>query len=385
MIEAMRIVADENIPSVGEAFGELGSVETVAGRALTAERVRAADLLLVRSVTPVGRGLLEGSAVRFVASATAGIDHVDTDYLRERGIGFAHAPASNADAVAEYVAAVLLELAHRRRQKLSGMTLGVVGVGAVGGRVVRIGRALGMMVLQNDPPRAAATDTANFRPLDEVLAQSEAVTLHVPLATDGPHATLGMVNSDWLARLNPGAWFINTSRGEIADEAALLEFADNDPLAAIALDVWRDEPAVSADLLERVEIATPHIAGYSAAARLAGTRAVHEAVCRWLDRPPTWPPPVRGSVAIQIFAPSRRNLQSEVRSAVRHSCDVAAMSDAMKAQCAAGRPDRAAAFDRLRREFLRPNEFRDLRLSGAGDPALAEVLAQLGFGVIRSD
>src|SRR3990167_5936970 len=106
----MRIIADENIPYVRGAFAELGDVVTILGRSITADTVKDAELLLVRSITKVNRALLDGSRVRFVATATIGEDHIDKAYLAERGIAFASAPGSNANSVGEYVAAALLEL-----------------------------------------------------------------------------------------------------------------------------------------------------------------------------------------------------------------------------------------------------------------------------------
>ena len=185
----LRILADENIPRAEAAFGTLGAVRMRPGRAIGPADVRETDVLLVRSVTPVNADLLDGSAVRFVGSATIGTDHIDRDYLREQGIAFAHAPASNADSVADYVIAALIRLAIRQRTALRGKTIGIVGCGNIGSRLAERLSALGLRVLQNDPPRAEEADAAgeahDFVSLDTVLAEAGIITLHVPLTEEG--------------------------------------------------------------------------------------------------------------------------------------------------------------------------------------------------------
>ena len=186
----MRIVADPNIPFVQEAFGPLGEVRLVSGREIKAEAVRDADALLVRSVTSVNAALLDGSPVKFVATATIGTDHIDETYLSAKRIGFASAQGSNANSVAEYVVAAMLELARRRKFRLRDKTLGVIGVGHVGSRVVRNAEALGMRVLANDPPRARGKKATPFAPLEPLLAEADIITLHVPLTREGPGRNL---------------------------------------------------------------------------------------------------------------------------------------------------------------------------------------------------
>jgi erythronate-4-phosphate dehydrogenase len=210
----MKIVADPNIPYLREAFGSLGDISLIPGRQMTADAVRDADALLVRSVTPVNAGLLDGSRVKFVATATIGFDHVDTGYLAKHGIGFSTAAGSNANSVAEYIIAAMLELGCRKKFRLRDKTLGVVGVGNVGSKVVRYARALGMRVLENDPPRQRA-EGGPFVSLERVIAEADIITLHVPLTKSGPDATFHL--------LNPVRGIIlNSSRGAVLDNNALL-------------------------------------------------------------------------------------------------------------------------------------------------------------------
>lgn len=281
----MRILADENIAELHAHFDPLGDVRTFAARTLTPDAARDADVLLVRSTTRVDAGLLDGSAVRFVGSATGGYDHVDIDYLAARGIEFAYAPGCNADAVTDYFTAALLETAEASGWTLAEKTLAVVGVGHVGSRVAARGETLGLRVLRNDPPLAERGDDSRLRTIDEVLAGADIVSLHVPLTDAGRWPTRDMVGAAWLSRLKPGAIIVNTSRGDVVNEAALLAALRGGRIAAAVLDVWQNEPANNRTLAEAAFIATPHIAGYSRRARLNGTIMVRDALCRWLNLP----------------------------------------------------------------------------------------------------
>ena len=293
-MSSLHIVADANIPCVDAAFGHLGPIERFQGRDIGPEQVAAADVLLVRSVTPVGPSLLADSPVRFVGSATIGLDHVDQQYLEEQGIAFAHAPASNADSVADYVTAALLILARRHEVRLEGQTVGVVGCGNVGSRVARRLGALGLSVLPNDPPlaRAAEADgrSHGYVSLDTVLEQSDIVTTHVPLTTDGPDPTHHLIDEAALDRLPSDAWLVNTARGPVVDNAALLQAIESGSVGAAVLDVWENEPTPDPALVEAVDVATPHIAGYAYDGKVRGTTMLYTALCEHLDIHPEWDP-----------------------------------------------------------------------------------------------
>ena len=280
----MHIVADENIPLASDLFGSLGPVRTMSGRDMTPETVRHADVLLVRSVTRVDAALLDGSAVGFVGSATSGLDHIDAGYLRRRGIPLAYAPGANADSVVEYVLATLLYLATQRGEALRGKTLGIVGCGRIGSRLAVRAAALDMTVLLCDPPLAEAGDPAgaarNYLPLDVLIERADVLTFHVPLVRKGPHRTWHMIGRDELTALRPGTWLINTSRGAVFDNEALLEALQRSERrpAAVALDVWEGEPVPSAALLRCVDIGTPHISGYSYDGKVAGAYMLRDAI-----------------------------------------------------------------------------------------------------------
>lgn len=285
----MKIVADENNPFVREAFSTLGEVLVLPGKAITREVLRDAEVLACRSTIKVNADLLEGTAVRFVGTGTIGVDHMDTAWLDSKGVQYANAPGCNADSVADYITAALLLYGRKRGVCLEGKSLGVVGCGNVGSRVARRARALGMRVLENDPPLARATGDPRYRPIAELMDR-DFLTLHVPLTKEGADATWHMADADFLNRMRPGAVLLNAARGAVVDSPALLDALEKGRLAAALLDVWEDEPRCQPRLAERCELATAHIAGYSFDGKVNGTNQIYRAVCGWLGVKPTWDP-----------------------------------------------------------------------------------------------
>lgn len=374
----MKIVADENIPYVQEAFAELGEVATVSGRKIDAGTVRDAELLLVRSITKVDRALLDGSRVRFVATATIGEDHIDKAYLAGRGIVFASAPGSNANSVGEYVAAALLEIEARFGLPLKDSSLGIVGVGNAGKRVFAKAGALGMRCVLNDPPLARSSGDPKYRPLEEAL-DCDAITFHVPLTRDGGDATYHLVDETFLARLKPGVILINTSRGRVVDGAALERALDSGHVRACVLDVWEGEPNIDVSLLDRVAIGTPHIAGYSFDGKVNGTRMIYEAACRFLGCASAWDP------APLLPEPECAELRvvpgaGAVRDAVRAVYDIMQDDARMRRIADVSEEARGAYFDRLRKEYPRRRElFNTIAVVHPPDSALETCLRGLGF------
>lgn len=275
----MKIVADQNIPFVKECFSSIGVVTLAGGRQMTAEVVKDADILLVRSITKVNADLLEGSAVKFVATATIGTEHVDQEYLAANGIGFASAPGSNAMSVADYITAALLALGKKKKIQLEGKSIGIVGVGNVGSRVEKKCRALKMEVVLNDPPVRRQTGHDKYRPLEEIY-DCDFITMHTPLAKDGPDPTYHLADEKFFASLKDGAVFINSSRGKVQDEAALKKAMQSGKLGGVVLDVWETEPQVDSWLLQNVDLSTPHIAGYSYDGKVAGMIMIYQAACQ---------------------------------------------------------------------------------------------------------
>ena len=381
----MRIVADENIPYVDEAFGRLGAVRTVLGRTVSADDVADADVLLIRSVTRVDEGLLARSNVRFVGTATIGTDHIDADYLASRRIAFSSAAGSNANSVAEYVIATLLTLGERLGITWAGRTLGVVGVGNIGRLVVRNAAAMGLRVLQNDPPRARAEGPDAFVDLDTVCAEANVITLHTPLTREGVDRTMHLFDHDRLAGLRPETILLNSGRGAVVDNTALLDALRSGRVTAACLDVWENEPTIDVGLLDAVAVGTPHIAGYSFDGKVAGTKMLFDAVCRELDLDGTWEPadclPPPTVPHIEIDATGQAD-QAVLRDLVRRVYDVEADDGRLRGLLELPPERRGDRFDHLRKTYPVRREFHNTQVALTGaDDRLRQTLHAWGFRI----
>ena len=274
----MKIVCDDKIPFLRGVFEPYAEVVYLPGAAISAADVRDADAIVTRTRTRCGRALLEGSSVRAIASATIGYDHIDTAYCESRGIAWSNAPGCNSGSVAQWVRSVLETLARDHGFALAGRTLGIVGVGHVGTKVAALARELGMTVLLCDPPRAAAEGPQGFVSLEEIIDRADIITIHVPLDA----STKYMFDVKRIATLRPNQILINSSRGEVVDGNALKTALKSRRLLAAALDVWENEPQIDPELAALVEIATPHIAGYSLDGKANGTSAAVRFLARQL-------------------------------------------------------------------------------------------------------
>jgi erythronate-4-phosphate dehydrogenase len=272
----MKIVADENILSfLGKKPKGIHWV-LKPGRTITPLDVVDADALLVRSITRVDAALLADSSVKFVATATSGTDHLDLDWLAAQGISVIDAAGANANAVAEYVLAALAELILEDDLALWDKTVAVVGVGHVGSVLIKKLRALGVYCIACDPLHQRIRDI-DYVDLDQAL-QADIICLHTPLNKEGPYATFNMINEKRLKTMNRDAVLINAGRGDVIDNTALLAHLQRFPDARVVLDVWANEPRPSAQLLARVFVGTPHIAGYSMEAKMSARQCVIKAL-----------------------------------------------------------------------------------------------------------
>lgn len=279
----IRIVADHKIPFLKGALEKVARVDYLPGGKISRSDLLDADALITRTRTRCDRHLLEGTAVRFIATATIGTDHIDLGYCRERGIGVANAPGCNSYSVQQYMVSALLCLLQRFRLDPARLVLGIIGAGNVGSKVAKAAEALGLKVLLNDPPRRRAEGPGGFVELEELQQRSDIVSLHVPLTMEGPDATWHLVDAAFLQQLRPGAILFNTSRGEVVESGALISAVSQKRLSAVVLDVFEGEPEISRDLLEVLTLATPHIAGYSLDGKANGTAAAVQAVSRFFD------------------------------------------------------------------------------------------------------
>ena len=382
----MQFVVDEEIPLGREAFSHLGSVTLLPGRAMTREALREAHALIVRSVTKVDATLLADTTVQFVGTATTGVEHIDREYLAARDIGFAAAPGCNANAVAEYVLTALLVTAHAKGLVLSGKTLGIIGVGRIGSLVAAKAPALGLQTLLHDPPLARATGDRRYRPLSEIL-QADFVTLHVPLTLDGPDATFHLIGTDELAHMATSSILINTARGEVVDNAALLEALTGGTIEGAVMDVWEREPSINWDLLNHVTLGTPHVAGYSSDAKINGTVMLYHACCRFWGMKPAWTPPPDlpatlgpGTLSHIEFDAAGKDFQTLAHEMVTTLYDLPGDHARMRDLLAIPEPLRPAAFDQLRKDYPHRREFAFSPISvKGGDRNLFARLQALGI------
>ena len=271
----MKIVADKYIPFLEGVFEPYAEVVYKDGMEICREDVVDADALIIRTRTKCNASLLEGSKVRMIATATIGMDHIDLEYCRNHGITVQNAEGCNAGGVLQYVFTALYGMAARKGIKLDGATMGIVGVGHVGKKVEAMARYLGFNVLMCDPPRAASEGSDEFCSLEYLLANSQIVTMHVPL----DETTRGMADEEFFMLMPPGAIFINAARGEILDDDALMQAIPK--LGAVAIDTWNHEPNINLELLDMVDIATPHIAGYSYQGKQNATALAVQAVAKF--------------------------------------------------------------------------------------------------------
>ncbi|MHC4741472.1 MAG: 4-phosphoerythronate dehydrogenase [Planctomycetota bacterium] len=380
----MKIVADANIPFVRECFSSIGDVELLGGRQITPDAVVEADILLVRSITPVNAGLLAESRVKFVATATIGFDHVDIDYLERNNIGFASAPGSNANSAAEYVIAAMLEVAQKYAITLEDSSIGIIGVGNVGGRLVKKCDALGMQLKLNDPPLHRQTGDPKFLPLEE-LYDCDFLTLHTPLTYEGQDKTFHLADEKFFKSLVRKSVFINASRGAVVDSSALIAAINADALRAVVLDVWENEPNIDSELLKMVDIGTPHIAGYSLDGKIAGMIMIYHAVCEHFDIEPQHsiedflPEP---EVPRLRLDPDPQNQQQTLLTAVQAVYDIRKDDVRLRGIRSSRAGEAGEFFDNLRKEYAVRREFQNtsVTLEDPGEP-LARKLAGIGFKV----
>ena len=346
----LHILADENIPAVEHFFTTDTDVQRLGGRSIGRAQLQHIDILLVRSVTRVDAALLSGTAVKFVGTATSGLDHIDQEYLRQRGIGFAYAPASNANSVVEYVLAAVASIGDTLEKLLTGGVVGIVGYGHIGKAVAARFDALGIDYRVFDPwlQQTMIRQTAT---LEQVL-DCDVVTLHPELTTEEPWPSHHLLGRAELECLRPDSVLINVSRGPVIDNTALLAQLSGGRGFSTVLDVWEGEPDINAALLERVTLGSAHIAGYSLDGKLLATRMLSDAVKEWqhnhspaLDSPAGTPP--------ALLLPKGLSRAGQIRYLLQSRYDIS-IDDALLRQAILGEQvigKRSAQFDQLRKSY----------------------------------
>lgn len=276
----MKIVVDDKIPFLKGVLEPYAKVDYLPGKNIENSSLRDADALIVRTRTKCNKQLLEGTAVKFIATATIGHDHIDKEYCKEKGITWTNAPGCNSGSVQQYIASALFYLAYKKKFCLNEKTLGIVGVGNVGKKVEKMARIFNMNVLLNDPPRARSEGKQKFVSLDEIMAQSDIITWHVPLSHDGEDKTYHLLGEENIRKLRKDTIIINTSRGEVMDTRVVLNALENKKIGGAIFDVWENEPKPDNRLLQLADIGTPHIAGYSMDGKANGTAMCIQSLSR---------------------------------------------------------------------------------------------------------
>jgi erythronate-4-phosphate dehydrogenase len=371
----MKIVADDKIPFLKGALEPFAEVVYMPGKQISKYDLIDSDALLIRTRTKCTESLLEGAKIRFIGTATIGFDHIDTNYCESRRITWTNAPGCNSSSVQQYIAAALLKISSSEKFNLKDKTLGIIGVGNVGSKVEKLARTIGMNVLLNDPPRERVEGSKNFHSLDTVLSESDIVTVHVPLNLKGEDYTYQLFNEESLGKIKRGAWFINSSRGEVTETHSLKQVMYEGILKGTVLDVWENEPDIDRDLMQLALIATPHIAGYSTDGKANGTAMVVNSLAKFFSLPfDKWyprnvPSPVSPYMSINCIGKSGEEI---LREAVNHTYDID--EDNIKLR------NSPSDFEKLRGDYPLRREFSSYQVDLMhGSEEVKQILSGIGF------
>ncbi len=371
------IVADDKIPFLKGALEPFAEVIYHAGKEINKEMLKDVDALITRTRTKCNKNLLEGTKVKFIATATIGFDHIDTAFCDANGINWTNAPGCNSGSVMQYIASALVRLSMKHGFNLSDKTIGIVGHGNVGSKIAILASALGMKVLVNDPPLQRKGTLPNAVLLDEISEKADIITFHVPLNKEGVDKTFHLVDEEFLKSVKPGTIIINSSRGEVLDGLALKSALKNKKLKAAVLDVWENEPHIDLELLDLVDIATPHIAGYSVDGKANGTAMSVQAISdffgfglkNWF--PGNVPLPKNQYISIENKTRTKEEIFTEI---ILKTYDI--MQDDLKFR------ELPAAFEKQRGEYPVRNEFMNYIVKTDKHIALTEKISNLGFKII---
>ncbi len=283
MGKRIKIIADDKIPFLKGVLDQTADIEYLPAAEIKNESIKHADALLIRTRSKCDSLLLDNTSVKFIATATIGFDHIDVDYCKTNNIKWINAAGCNSSAVMQYFASAILTLSQKKNINLSDKTIGIIGVGNVGKKIEKLSRLLAMNVLLNDPPRERAEGSEKFTDLDDLIKASDIITFHVPLNLGGIDKTYHLADENFFGKLKNSKILINTSRGEVIKTEALIEWLRSGIISSCVLDVWENEPDINPELLELVDIATPHIAGYSVEGKTNGTAACVNALNEYFD------------------------------------------------------------------------------------------------------
>jgi erythronate-4-phosphate dehydrogenase len=373
----MKIIADDKIPFLKGALEPFADIEYIPGQLISASHLKDADALLIRTRTRCNEDLLKNSGVKFIGTATIGHDHIDTDWCEQHGITWKNAPGCNASSVRQYITSVLINLSRRHGFSLKDKTLGVVGVGNVGSKIVQLAEMFGMRVYLCDPPRVRKEGICGFISLDGIIRECDIITFHVPLNYSGEDKTFRMIDQDLLHKVNRGTLIINTSRGEVANGNALKRALQDGRINGLVLDVWEHEPDIDIELMQMCTIATPHIAGYSTDGKAKGTEMIIHELNRYFKLgidgwvPDNIPDPLNPEILINCEG---LKIEEVINRAILHTYDVTNDDFIFRKT--------PVHFEKIRGEYPIRREFKayKLKLINAGQ-ALRNTCRKFGFQI----
>lgn len=373
----MKIIIDDKIPYIHGAFEGVAEVVYLPGSKTTPEIVKDADAIVTRTRTICNEKLLAGSSVKFIATATIGYDHIDTDYCDAAGIKWTNAPGCNSKSVEQYIASTLMVLAEQKNLKLKELCIGVVGVGNVGSKVAQIGELFGMKVLRNDPPRERAEGSAEFVSLRHVMDEADIITLHVPLNMKGEDATFHLGNESFFSGLKKKPVLINSCRGEVVETQAVKAALKSNQISGFVCDCWENEPEIDLELLAMTEIATPHIAGYSKDGKATGTEMSVKAINQFFGLGlENWQPSGVEQPANPVFELDGTGLSEQgiIAKAILHTYDIRNDDQDFRKN--------TAQFEQLRGDYPTRREFPAFTIIPKNVPeATLDILKKLGYNI----
>ena len=378
----VRILADQDIPCVADAFRDLGEVELMPGRDIRRKHLSGCQCLVVRTVTRVDAELLDATPVEFVGTATIGTDHIDLDYLAQVGIRYSNAAGCNAEAASEYVISGLFALAQSNSFDPFELKAGIVGFGNVGSRLHQKLDTLGIECLVCDPPlQESGASGPEFVDLDTILRECNFVTLHVPLTHAGKHPTYHLLDAGRLRQLSQGCLLVNAARGAVVDNRALLALLNKRDDLRVFLDTWEQEPDPSRELLQRVDLATPHIAGYSVEGRLRGTQMALDAACEHFKLESSWHMTQQLPAEKILRLQCSNSITAAWHDLFRQHFDIWRDHEALVSGSELDSASFALHFDALRRVYLDRLEYERFIVQQQNTGIPAQAIRRLGFQV----
>lgn len=374
----MKIIADNKIPFLHGVLEPFADIEYIPGCDIDNKSVRDADALIIRTRTKCNEKLLKGTKVKFIATATIGYDHIDTEYCNKNNVYWTNAPGCNSSSVQQYIASALISFALKKGIDLSKRTLGVIGVGNVGSKIVKLAEILGINVYLCDPPRMRSEGPCQFISLEGILRECDIITFHVPLNLIGEDATYHMADEYFFKKVNKGTIIINSSRGEVVETYSLKKWIKSGHLGGLILDVWENEPNIDKELLDLVDFATPHIAGYSTDGKANGTAMSVQALSKFFDlgidewTPEDIPPPSDSIISIDNRGKKDNDiLYGGILNTYKISEDDARLRSSV------------ATFEKQRGDYPLRREFKayKIKLTEKNDD-LEKRIKRVGFGII---